>query len=54
VTTRFRVILFVDTRQELASFPEYRNQAAQLIEKRDEGYRVDEVYMRPMDYSAMK
>jgi NIPSNAP len=36
------------------AFPEYRKQAAQLIEKGDEGYRVDEVYMRPTDYSAMK
>jgi hypothetical protein len=30
------------------AFPEYRKQAAQLIEK------VDEVYMRPTDYSPMK
>ncbi len=36
------------------AFPEYRNQAAPLIEKVNEGYRVDEVYMRPTDYSAMK
>ncbi len=36
------------------AFPEYRNQAAPLIEKADEGYRVDEVYMRPTDFSAMK
>jgi hypothetical protein len=36
------------------AFPEYRNQAAPLIEKLDEGYRVDEVYMRPTDFSAMK
>jgi hypothetical protein len=36
------------------AFPEYRKQAAPLIEKVDEGYRVDEVYMRPTDYSAMK
>ncbi len=36
------------------AFPEYRNQAAPLIEKVDEGYRVDEVYMRPTDFSAMK
>jgi hypothetical protein len=36
------------------AFPEYRKQAAQLIEKADDGYRVDEVYMRPTDYSAMK
>jgi hypothetical protein len=36
------------------AFPEYRKQAAPLIEKADDGYRVDEVYMRPTDYSAMK
>lgn len=35
-------------------FPQYRQQAAPLIEKVDEGYKVDEVYMRPTDYSAMK
>ena len=35
-------------------FPEYRKQAAPLIEKDNEGYRVDEVFMRPTDYSAMK
>jgi hypothetical protein len=36
------------------AFPEYRKQAAPLIEKVDEGYKVDEVYMRPTDFSAMK
>ena len=36
------------------AFPEYRNQAVPLIEKVDEAYKVDEVYMRPTDYSAMK
>jgi hypothetical protein len=36
------------------AFPEYRKQAAQIIEKVDGKYRVDEVYMRPSDYSAMK
>jgi len=36
------------------AFPEYRKQAAQLIEKVDERYRVDEVYMRPTDFSAMR
>jgi hypothetical protein len=36
------------------AFPQYRKQAAPLIERADEGYRVDEVYMRPTDYSAMK
>jgi hypothetical protein len=35
-------------------FPQYRQQATPLIEKVDEGYKVDEVYMRPTDYSAMK
>jgi hypothetical protein len=36
------------------AFPEYRKQAAPLIEKANEEYKVDEVYMRPTDYSAMK
>jgi hypothetical protein len=36
------------------AFPEYRNQAAPIIEKVGDDYRVDEVYMRPTDYSAMK
>ena len=36
------------------AFPEYRNQAAQIIEKAPDGYNVDEVYMRPTDFSAMK
>jgi hypothetical protein len=36
------------------AFPEYRKQASQLIDKVDERYRVDEVYMRPTEYSAMK
>jgi NIPSNAP len=36
------------------AFPEFRKQAAALIEKVHEGYRVDEVYMRPTDYSAMR
>jgi hypothetical protein len=37
------------------AFPEYRRQAAQFIEKvGEDDYRVDEVYMRPTDYSAMK
>jgi hypothetical protein len=35
-------------------FPEYRDQATPLIEKAGEDYKVDEVYMRPTDYSAMK
>jgi hypothetical protein len=36
------------------AFPEYRKQAAQLIERVEERYRVDEVYMRPTDFSAMR
>ena len=36
------------------AFPEYRQQATPLIEKVEGKYRVDEVYMRPTDYSAMK
>ena len=36
------------------AFPEYRKQAASVLEKVDENYKVDEVYMRPTDYSAMK
>jgi len=36
------------------AFPEYRDQAAPLIEKDAEGYKVDEVFMRPTDFSAMK
>jgi hypothetical protein len=36
------------------AFPEYRKAAEPLIEKVNEKYKVDEVYMRPSDYSAMK
>jgi hypothetical protein len=36
------------------AFPEYRKQASQIIVKVGDDYRVDEVYMRPTDYSAMK
>jgi hypothetical protein len=36
------------------AFPEYRDRAAQILEKVDAKYRVDEVYMRPSDFSAMK
>jgi len=36
------------------AFPQYRNQAAQLIEKADNQYKVDEIYMRPTDFSPMK
>jgi hypothetical protein len=36
------------------AFPAYRKAAEPLIEKVNEEYKVDEVYMRPSDYSAMK
>jgi hypothetical protein len=36
------------------SFPKYRDLAIPIIEKVDKKYHVDEVYMRPTDYSAMK
>jgi hypothetical protein len=36
------------------AFAEYRKQAALLIEKAGEEYKVDEVYMRPTDFSALK
>jgi len=36
------------------AFPEYRDRAVPIIDKMDENYRVDEIYMRPTDYSAMK
>ena len=36
------------------AFPEYRKQAAPIIEKVNDDYNVDEVYMRPTDFSAMK
>jgi len=36
------------------AFSEYRKQAALLIEKAGEEYKVDEVYMRPADFSALK
>ena len=36
------------------AFPEYRKQAAPLIEKVAEEYKVDEIFMRPTDYSAIK
>lgn len=35
-------------------FPQYRKQAVPLIEKAGEDYKVDEVYMRPTDYSALQ
>jgi hypothetical protein len=36
------------------AFPEYRKQAVPLIEKVSDAFRVDEVYMRPTDFSAIK
>jgi len=36
------------------AFAEYRKQASEIIEKVNGNYNVDEVYMRPTDYSAMK
>jgi NIPSNAP len=36
------------------AFPPYREQASQILEKVNDQYRVDEVYMRPTDFSAMK
>jgi NIPSNAP len=36
------------------AFPEYRKQAIPLIEKANEEYRVDEIYMRPTDFSALR
>jgi hypothetical protein len=36
------------------AFPPYRKAAEPLIEKVNEEYHVDEVYMRPTDFSAMK
>jgi NIPSNAP protein len=35
-------------------FPQYREQAIPLIEKVNDQFHVDEVYMRPTDFSAMK
>lgn len=35
-------------------FPPYRKSAEPLIQKAGDEYKVDEVYMRPTDYSAMK
>jgi hypothetical protein len=37
-----------------AEFPPYRKAAVPLIERIGENFRVDEVYMRPTDYSAMR
>lgn len=36
------------------AFSEFRKQAAPLIEKTGEEYKVDEVYMRPTDFSTLK
>jgi len=36
------------------AFPPYRDQAAQILEKTNSDYHVDEIYMRPTDFSAMK
>jgi len=36
------------------AFPEYRKQAALLLEKAGEVYKVDQVFMRQKDFSAMK
>jgi len=35
-------------------FPLYRKSAEPLIEKDGDQFKVDEIYMRPADYSAMK
>lgn len=37
-----------------AEFQPYIESAKQLIQKLDEKYKVDEVYMRPTDFSAMR
>jgi hypothetical protein len=37
-----------------AAFPPYRKAAAPLIEQVNGQYNVEEVFMRPADYSAMK
>lgn len=36
------------------TFPPYREAAAPLIQQVNGDYKVDEIYMRPSDYSAMK
>jgi hypothetical protein len=36
------------------AFQSCRNAAAPLIEKLNDDYRVDEIYMRPADFSAMR
>jgi len=36
------------------AFPPYREAAIPMIQKAGEEFKVDEVYMRPTDYSALK
>lgn len=36
------------------AFPPYREAAAQILEKTNDNYHVDEIYMRPSDFSALK
>lgn len=36
------------------AFPPYREAAAQILEKSKDDYHVDEIYMRPSDFSALK
>jgi hypothetical protein len=36
------------------AFPQYRTQAIPLIEKANDEFRVDEIYMRPSDFSPLK
>ena len=36
------------------AFPEYRSRAVPILQKVGDTYRVDDVYMAPTDYSAMK
>ena len=36
------------------SFPPYRKAAEPLIQKIDDQFQVDEIYMRPSDFSALK
>lgn len=36
------------------AFPQYRKEAAAILEKTGTEYKVDEIYMRPTDFSTMK
>jgi len=36
------------------AFPPYRKQAAEILERKNGEYNVDEVYMRPSDFSGLK